>query len=230
MSALNWVARWPFGSLSVLDADAEPPRPEHSAILSWAIHTPQKAVRLSLAHCGVLIHLVLRSDTTYGKLVYDTVEPTWPDYEKKESYDGRIPRELRKGDLSPAVQKREDEILVLVEAASSRLFEEAQLGSSLTGSQLWAEVNSDSTDGSGGPHINLIADIFRKLLVRDLPFISDHDFVDLPRIDVKAISAYHLKGCYMQDIVLPVLACADGTTAPTQLIFKTIDIPTEVRD
>ncbi|KAE8227784.1 hypothetical protein CF326_g7305 [Tilletia indica] len=230
MSALNWIARWPFGSLSVLDADVQPPRPEHSAILCWAINAVQKAVRLSLAHRGVLIHLVLRSNNTYGKLIYDTVKPTWAAFEKREGDDSWHPRRLRKDDRSPAVKKREDEILKLVETVSPRLFEEAQLGTSSTGSQLWAEIGSDSTGDSGDPQVKLIGDLFRKLLARDLPFLSDHDFADLPRIDISAILGYHLRRDYMADNVLPVLASPNGTTELAHLIFKTVNVPNDVRD
>ncbi|KAE8222587.1 hypothetical protein CF319_g4241 [Tilletia indica] len=230
MPALNWVARWPFGSLSVLDADTHPPHPEDSAILCWAIHIPQKAVRLSLAHRGVLIHLVLRSDTTYGKLVYDTVEPTWQ--RKQDDYDFWVPRQVDQHTFSLSVQKAEDDILDLCEQSSTRIFEQAQLGDPPTGSQLWAEVDSDSdsTDASGGPQVNLVGDLFRELLVRDLPFISDHDFADLPKIDISAIAGYHLKRRYMKDSVLSVLASTDSTTQPTQLILKTIEIPTSFRE
>ncbi|KAE8229733.1 hypothetical protein CF326_g5292, partial [Tilletia indica] len=181
MPSLRWITGTPFGTLPVLDADAEAPPledPSVVTILGWAINKAPKACRLTLAHQGTHMHIKVRSDNAYGKHLYETVVPCWDKSNLKDDSDYWSSRHALRDAMSNEAKQNEDELLELVDAALPRLFKHDKPS---PGSQLWAEVGVDPSDQASLPQVKIVGDVFRQLVVRDLPTLAETDFANIPR-------------------------------------------------
>ncbi|KAK0533266.1 hypothetical protein OC834_002299 [Tilletia horrida] len=214
--------------------------------MNWA----QRGLRLTVVHRGALINIVLYRHgspqrpsvvlpgDSYGKVLFDAVQSSWPASAKIDDGDeeGRwLPRLEYKGD-DPTVCQQEQRLLALVCSSLPRLLQEAQqqTGASLCGSQLWAEITTSDRYADQEAHagIDLVGDLFRNIALDNLPSLSEAQYSSMHRIDMSAIKGYLGRtpghdGEWRSN-VLPVSAVipAQSELADVELVFKTICIST----
>ncbi|KAE8242725.1 hypothetical protein A4X13_0g7036 [Tilletia indica] len=229
MPSLRWITGTPFGTLPVLDADAEAPPledPTVVTILGWAINKAPKACRLTLAHQGTHMHIKVRSDNAYGKHLYETVVPCWNKSNLKDDSDYWSSRHALRDAMSNEAEQKEDGLLELVDAALPHLFKDDKPS---PGSQLWAEVGVDPSDQASLPQVKIVGDVFRQLVVRDLPTLPETDFANIPRMDMSEIVGYCPQQVWMQE-VFPVLIRHGEEKGPAKAALKTIKVPNDFQD
>ncbi|KAK0552197.1 hypothetical protein OC845_001813 [Tilletia horrida] len=211
----NWVTRVPFGSLAVHPIAHHPVTMEQSFIITWAISRSKKGMRLSLAHQGMLFHIVIPSTTALGKALFESVQDCWFENTRKErlgarDWSGRnrlatsfFEKELR------AAAPVEDALLSKVEVALEDLLVQDRQGSKpfSSGQQLWLEaiwVQPDNPDSA--LRLDVVGDIFRDLIPNRLHSLTDTDWAGVPRIDLSSVKGYFLQQGYYKDDILPVYA------------------------
>ncbi|KAE8213071.1 hypothetical protein CF327_g3363 [Tilletia walkeri] len=228
MSPLQWLTKSPFGSVPVLSAHDQIPsleNPAVAAVMTWSINMFWKACRLTLVHQGILLHLKVNSNNPYGELFYKIEAPCWARNNISDTFDYWVPRNSRGFEGVIGTKEKEDELLALVEKALPRLLDGVS-----TGSQLWAQVVVEPSNGAGLPQVELVGDIFRRLMMRDLPALSEGDFDKVPRLDMSDLAGYCLRSGWMKDNVLPVLVRLRDGEGITEAVFKTIDVPDDYED
>ncbi|KAE8259019.1 hypothetical protein A4X13_0g1281 [Tilletia indica] len=201
MPNIQTFSRTPFGDL---------PHPQHIAsqhdvvILCWALNWVCKGLRLTLSHQGILLHVVLyrswsfressqlAQGESFAQACFDVVETSWPAHAKIDDdsdFEGYwVPR--KQSDHNPSVARQEMELIKVVRDALPSLLQEARHTAEglITGSQLCAEITAHPT--SDRPRVKLVGDLFRTIASDLLPYLSEDQYMETPRIDLSAITCY----------------------------------------
>ncbi|KAK0552196.1 hypothetical protein OC845_001812 [Tilletia horrida] len=225
-TTIKWVTRVPFGSLPVQEITLHPATIEQSFIITWAISRSKKGMRLSLAHQGMLFHIVISSTTALGKALFDSVQDCWSENTRKEMFGARDwsgrPRLgvlLFEKELQAAAPV-EDALLAKVEVALEDLLLQAGQGPKpfSSGQQLWLEaiwIQPDNPDSA--LLLEVVGDIFRDLIPNRLHSLTDTDWATVPGIDLSSVKGYFLQQGYYKDDILPVYVSIDGEVRQAML-------------
>ncbi|KAK0554951.1 hypothetical protein OC846_001902 [Tilletia horrida] len=225
-TTIKWVTRVPFGSLPVHPSALHPVTIEQSFIITWAISRSKKGMRLSLAHQGMLFHIVIPSTTVLGKALFESVQDCWFEKARKaqlglRDWSGRprvgvsfFLKELQ------AAAPVEDALLSKVEVALEDLLVQATQGSKpfSSGQQLWLEaIWSQPDNPDSALRLEVVGDVFRDLIPNRLHSLTDTDWATVPRIDLSSVKGYFLQQGYYKDDILPVYVSIDGEVRQAML-------------
>ncbi|CAD6886276.1 unnamed protein product [Tilletia controversa] len=161
--------------------------------------------------------------SSFCRTIFDAVESTWHVSRMRSDFWACRAWFDRDEAGYDTVVQLEDDLFELVRTALPDLIKSAsarRLGA-LAGSQLWAEISDDVT-AAERPQVILVGDIFREVMISDLPLLSDTDFPNTPRHDISVIDDY--VGLVAGTIW--TVAGKELDPAHVQLALKTMRIPT----
>ncbi|KAK0539898.1 hypothetical protein OC835_000925 [Tilletia horrida] len=219
----NCYSRRAFGTLP----DPPPRLPSNAKdihVFDWHLNSHRRQLCLSLAHRGALFRFRLSSDNDFGKRIYDAVLPSWQAGCQDDDGDDdwcnlnmRDPENVR-------LQTVIDAELEVLGAAVAALPELCKTACARNSAPVEGSILLIDLTGPSNVKAALQADVFRDVLLEELPRLQPDDCAGVPRVEPSAItlwaSSYNHDNVFGVNVRLPGDASLERT-----VVLKTLKMP-----